>query len=107
MAELAGVECIFHGSMFALELVGALQIAATVRSCRMQELVIWPVRSLESLEESSGRPLLPEEIWSPLQGLVKGEGLFIVEEGCLQIPQAPGLGLELDEEAVEAFRVPD
>ena len=103
MAELSGVQCIFHGSMFALELVGSLQIAATVRTCRMQEFVIWPVRSLES----SGPPVLPEEMWSPLNGLVKGEEFFAVEEGCLKIPQAPGLGLELDEDALEQYRVPD
>ena len=107
MAELAGVECIFHGSMFALELVGALQIAATVRSCRMQELVIWPVRSLESLEESSGRPLLPEEIWSPPAGAGERRRALYRGRGLPPDPQAPGLGLELDEEAVEAFRVPD
>ena len=89
--------------MFALELVGSLQIAATVRTCRMQEFVIWPVRSLES----SGPPVLPEEMWSPLNGLVKGEEFFAVEEGYLKIPQAPGLGLELDEDALEEYRVPD
>ncbi len=52
MAELSGIACIFHGS-HGMNLVGSLQIAATIRTCRMQELVF------------TTPPVLPEEAWSP------------------------------------------
>ena len=38
MAEMFGVECIFHGS-HGMDLVYSLQVAITIRTCRTQELV--------------------------------------------------------------------
>ena len=92
MAELSGVACIFHGS-HGMNLVGSLQIAATIRTCRMQELVF------------TTPPVLPEEAWAPLNTLVKSDTLFTLEDGYVHIPQAPGLGVEVDEEALEHYRV--
>ena len=92
MAEFFGVECIFHGS-HGLDLVGSVQLAATIRTCRLQELVY------------TTPPLLPEESWAPLNALVKEGPLLTVKNGCLQVPQAPGLGLDLDEDAIERYRV--
>ena len=90
--ELFGAECIFHGS-HGMNLVGSLQLAATIRTCRTQEHVY------------TTPPLLPEESWSPLNALVKEDALFAVAEGYVQIPQGPGLGIEVDEEAIERYRV--
>ena len=92
MAELWGVECIFHGS-HGMTLVGSLQIGATIPSCRIQELVF------------TTPPMLPEDAWSPLNALVKTETLFTVKDGSIEIPQAPGLGIEIDEDAIERYRV--
>ena len=92
MAELWGVECIFHGS-HGMTLVGSLQIGATIPSCRIQELVF------------TTPPMLPEDAWSPLNSLVKTETLFTVKDGSIEIPQAPGLGIEIDEDAIERYRV--
>ena len=91
MAELFGVQCIFHGSQ-PMNLVGSLQLAATIRTCRTQELVF------------SIPPVLPEDAWAPLNVLVKSETLFTVKDGHVQIPRAPGLGIELDEDAIERYR---
>ena len=38
MAEMFGVECIFHGS-HGMDLVYSLQVATTIRTCCTQELV--------------------------------------------------------------------
>jgi len=92
MAEAFGMACIFHGS-HGMNLIGSLQVGATIRTCRMQELVF------------TTPPVLPEDAWLPLNVLVKGEALFTVRDGYVQIPQAPGLGVEIDEAAIERYRV--
>ena len=92
MSELFGTECIFHGS-HGMDLIYSLQVAATIRTCRMQELVY------------TTPPIRPEDAWSPLNELVKSDTLYTVKDGCVQIPQGPGMGIELDEEAIERYRV--
>jgi D-galactarolactone cycloisomerase len=92
MIEQFGVECIFHGS-HGMNLVGSLQLSATIRTCRMQEHVFTPP------------PLTPEESWAPLNVLVRTDELFEVEDGYVKIPSAPGLGIEVDEEAIDHYRV--
>ena len=124
-AELANVDCIFHGH-HSMDLIGALQVGATIRSATMQEIVF------------TTPGILPEEAWSPLAVLVKTPQLLEVkviiarrfclclclslsvslilivplplssnQDGVVKIPTAPGLGIEVDEEAVERYRVPD
>jgi L-alanine-DL-glutamate epimerase-like enolase superfamily enzyme len=93
-AELANVDCIFHGH-HGMDLIGSLQVGATIRSCTMQEIVF------------TTPGILPEEAWSPLAVLVKTPQLLEVEGGVVKIPTAPGLGIEVDDEAVERFRVRD
>ncbi len=92
MAEMFGTECIFHGS-HGMDLIYSLQVAATIRTCRMQELVY------------TTPPIRPEDAWSPLNKLVKADTLYTVKDGCVQIPQGPGMGIEIDEEAIERYRV--
>ena len=92
MAEMCGMACIFHGS-HGMNLVGSLQVAATIRTCRMQELVF------------TTPPVLPDEAWSPLNVLVNDNQLYTVKDGCIQIPTAPGLGVDINEEAVDRYRV--
>jgi L-alanine-DL-glutamate epimerase-like enolase superfamily enzyme len=91
MVEMFGASCIFHGS-HGMDLVGSFQLAAGIRSCRIQELVyVTP-------------PVLPEEAWAPLGALVKGGTLYSVKDGCVEIPRAPGLGIEVDDAALERYR---
>ena len=92
MAEMFGVACIFHGS-HGMNLVGSLQLAATIPSCRMHELVF------------TTPPAPPEDAWAPLNALVKSGTLYTVKDGYVDIPSAPGLGIEVDEEALERYRV--
>jgi D-galactarolactone cycloisomerase len=92
MAEAFGQKCIFHGS-HGMNLIASLQVGATIRSCDRQELVF------------TTPPMMPEDAWSPLNVLVEGEKLYTVKDGFIQIPQEPGLGVKVDEEAIERFRV--
>ena len=60
--------CIFHGS-HGMNLIGSLQIAASIGTCRMQELVF------------TTPPVLPDEAWSPLNVLVNDRQLYTVKNG--------------------------
>ncbi len=91
-AELFGVDCIFHGS-HGMNLIASLQVGATIPSCRMQEIVF------------TTPPTPPTEVWSPLNALVKTETLLTVEDGYAKIPDAPRLGIDVDDEAVDRYRV--
>eukprot|EP01051_Picozoa_sp_SAG22_P023727 SAG22_NODE_6247_length_880_cov_0.763124_2_plen_123_part_00 len=93
-AELAGTDCIFHGH-HGMDLIGVLQVGATVQSCTMSEIVF------------TTPGILPEEAWSPLAALVKTPTLLEVAGGVVSIPTAPGLGLDVDDAAVERYRVKD
>ena len=84
--------CIFHGS-HGMNLIGSLQVSASIRTCRMQELVF------------TTPPALPEEAWAPLNVLVRSGKLYEVNNGCVRIPTSPGLGIDLDEDAVERNRI--
>ncbi|MDP6778857.1 MAG: mandelate racemase/muconate lactonizing enzyme family protein [Candidatus Latescibacteria bacterium] len=94
MAEMCGMACILHGS-HGMNLVGSLQVSATIRTCRMQELVY------------TTPPALPEEAWAPLNVLTRSGRLYEVEDGCVRIPDSPGLGIDLDEDAIERYRAVD
>jgi len=91
LAEAFGVSCIFHGG-HGMTLVASLQALGGIRSSRLQEFVF------------TTPPWLPQETWAPLNVLVKTEELFTIQNGYLQIPQEPGLGLDLDEAAIEEYR---
>ncbi len=92
MAEAFGTRCVFHGS-HGMDLIGSLQVGATIASCDRQELVF------------TTPPMLPEEAWAPLGALVKNGTLYTVRDGYIDVPQSPGLGIELNEAAIERYRV--
>ncbi len=91
-AELFGVDCIFHGQ-HGMNLIGSLQVGATIPSCRMQEVVF------------NTPPVPPTEAWSPLNALVKSGAILEVSDGYVRIPDGPGLGIDVDDEAVDRYRV--
>lgn len=93
LADAFGKPCILHGTN-GPDLAAYLQIAASIASCRMMEVaLIFP-------------PLTPEQMWEPLNRVLKSPGpLFQLKDGLLKLPEGPGLGIELDEEMVEALRI--
>jgi D-galactarolactone cycloisomerase len=91
LAEPFHVPCILHGTM-ALSLAGWLQ-ATLANGAEWQELaLITP-------------PLLPEEQWAPGLKVLKSKKMFTVENGELLAPLYPGIGLDIDEEALSKYRV--
>jgi L-alanine-DL-glutamate epimerase-like enolase superfamily enzyme len=91
-AELFDVDCIFHGQ-HGMNLIGSLQVGATIPSCRMQEIVF------------NTPPTPPTEAWLPLNNLVKSDELLAVNDGVVTIPTEPGLGIDVDDAAVDRYRV--
>lgn len=94
LAESFGIPCILHGTN-GPDLAASLQVAASIPSCRMMEVaLIFP-------------PLTPEEMWKPLDKILATPTLYRMKEGLVELPKGPGLGIELDEEALERYRVAD
>ena len=87
LAEAFGIPCVLHGTN-GPDLAASLQVAPTIPSCRMMEFaLIWP-------------PLTPEEMYAPLQKILKSDGLYSFDHGTVLLPTAPGLGVEIDEVAL-------
>jgi len=74
-------------------LAARLQIEAALPNCWILEVAL------------TNPPLLPWEQWEHCLALVRQQQLFEVEGGSFQIPDRPGIGLEVDDEAVERYRV--
>jgi len=91
LAESFHVPCILHGSM-ALTLAGWLQATLAIGSPLQEVALISP-------------PLLPAEQWSPGLKVLKSKTMFDFENGDFLAPRQPGIGLDVDEEAVEKYRV--
>lgn len=91
VAESYHVQCVLHGSM-GLRVAGFLQASAAM-GAPWQELVF--IRP----------PLMPEEVWSPGLQLLKTKKMYTFRDGEIELPELPGLGLDVDEEKLEQFRV--
>jgi L-alanine-DL-glutamate epimerase-like enolase superfamily enzyme len=91
MAEGFGVDCVCHGT-HGLGLAARLQIEAALPNCWILEVAL------------TNPPLLPWEQWEHCLALVDQEQLFEVEDGCFVIPERPGIGLAVNDEAVERYR---
>ena len=56
-------------------------------------------------QEMIGQPNLPEEQWSPALRILRTPHVFEIEDGSVILPDLPGLGLDIDEEAIKEYRV--
>ncbi|MDE2994937.1 MAG: hypothetical protein OXU67_13760, partial [Chloroflexota bacterium] len=92
LAEGFGIPCIPHGT-HGLTLAGWLQVVGALPNCRLLELAI------------TVPPLLPWEQWAPLEQLLNGGSPFQIEGTVIEIPQGPGLGLDVNETAIERYRI--
>ena len=50
-------------------------------------------------------PLMPDDYCKPFLPLLHGEQPFKFKDGEALVPQWPGLGLNIDEDAIKHFRV--
>ena len=90
LADSFHVPCIQHGTG-GLSLAGYIQAGCAMASCEYQEII--------------GDPNLPEEQWSPALKILKTPHVFEIEDGYVKLPELPGLGLDVDEDALQEYRV--
>ena len=90
LAESFGVPCIQHGTS-SLALAGYIQAGCAMNNCEWQEII--------------GGPNLPQEQWEPARKLVRTPDVFQIENGFILLPALPGLGLDVNEDAVKEYRV--
>jgi L-alanine-DL-glutamate epimerase-like enolase superfamily enzyme len=91
LAEAWGIPIAPHAAA-GLRLAGRLQASAAMGSMYQEIGVLTP-------------PMLPDEIALPALKILKSDQLYTYKNGEIQVPQGPGLGLDLNEEAVNRFRV--
>lgn len=84
---------VLHGSM-GLRLAGWLQASAAI-GAEWQELALLTP------------PLMPEEQWSPALQVLNTKTLFTIRDGHIEVPTGPGLGLDVNREAVARYRIPE
>lgn len=92
LARAFGVPVVLHGAM-GLRLAGWIQASAAIGADWQELALLTP-------------PMMPDEQWSPALQLVRNRPLFRLRDGWIEVPETPGLGLEVDEEAVERCRIP-
>lgn len=90
LAESFGVPCIQHGTA-GLTLAGWIQAGCAMPNCEWQEMI--------------GGPNLPEEQWAPGLKLLRTPEVFPIEKGYVRLPDVPGLGLDINEDALQEYRV--
>jgi len=81
---------VLHGTM-GLRLAGWLQASAAV-GAEWQELAL------------NTPPMLPEAQWEPCAKVLNTKEVFSVRDGYIEVPSGPGLGLDVNEEAVQHYR---
>lgn len=93
LAEAFHKPVVLHGSM-GLRLAGWLQASAAIGAEWQELALITP-------------PLMPEEQWSPALKVLNGNTLFTIRDGYIEMPRGPGLGLDVNRDAVAEFRIPE
>jgi L-alanine-DL-glutamate epimerase-like enolase superfamily enzyme len=89
LAESFGVPCIQHGTN-SLSLAGYIQAGCSMPNCQWQEII--------------GGPNLPEEEWEPALKLLRTPHVVPIRDGYVLLPDLPGLGLDLNEDAIREYR---
>src|SRR4029079_15681017 len=93
LGEAFHVPVILHGSI-SLPLAGWLQAPLALGEPWQEMALLTP-------------PLLPDEQTSLGLKLLKSSSMFRIENGALLAPPYPGIGLDVNEDALERYRVRD
>jgi D-galactarolactone cycloisomerase len=91
LCEAYRIPIVLHGTM-GLRLDGWVQATAAIGAEWIELALITP-------------PLLPQEQWSPAMKVLRNKQLYAIDDGRIQVPDRPGLGLDLIEEALDEYRV--
>jgi L-alanine-DL-glutamate epimerase-like enolase superfamily enzyme len=82
--------CIGHGA-FGLNVAGRIQ-AHAAWGAPLEEFAL------------ATPPLLPQEQWAPALKILDQKELYTFKNGEIQVPQGPGNGLSLNEDAIERYK---
>ena len=91
LAEGYNVPCILHGTM-ALMLAGWLQATLAIGSEWQEVALVTP-------------PLLPEQQWAPGLKVLNSGKMYEIENGEILAPEFPGIGLDVNPDALQRYRV--
>lgn len=91
LAKAWGKSCVLHGNL-GLKQAAWLQAASVLHTPWYELVYVNP-------------PLWPEEHWSPGTHVLNTDRVFDIVDGKILVPQNPGLGLDVNEEALEAYRL--
>ena len=92
IAQAFNKPCILHGT-HSLNMFAWLQINASLMNCEYQEIgLIRP-------------PILPHEQWEPGVKLLNTPDMFEMDREYIKIPQGPGLGFDINEDALNEYRI--
>ncbi|MBK5292052.1 MAG: mandelate racemase/muconate lactonizing enzyme family protein [Acidobacteriia bacterium] len=91
MAEGYHVPCILHGTM-SLMLAGWLQATFAIGSEWQEVALIAP-------------PLLPQQQWAPGVQVLRTKEMYRIENGEILASDFPGIGLDINPDALAEFRV--
>ncbi len=89
LAEAFQVPCIQHGTQ-GLSLAGYIQAGCAMPNCEYQEMI--------------GQPNLPDEQWEPALKVLRTDHVFEIQDGYVRLPDLPGIGLDVNEEAIQEYR---
>lgn len=92
MCESWGIPIAPHAAT-GLALAGRLQVSAAMGSL-IQEIGV--------LEPGA----FPWDVWDAYKPIFHGQSPFTFRDGAILVPQYPGLGLNIDEAALQKYRVP-
>ena len=90
LAEAFGVPCVQHGTS-GLALAGYIQAGCAMPNCEWQEMI--------------GGPVMPDVEWARAAELLRSDRVFEIEDGYVRLPDHPGLGLDVDEDALKEYRI--
>ena len=90
---MARKEYLSHGKLIEVKVLFPEVHQAALPNCWILEVAL------------TNPPLLPWEQWEHCLALVDQERLFEVEDGYFTVPDRPGIGLAVNDEAVEGYRV--
>ena len=48
----------------------------------------------------------PEAQWNPGLKVLSSKEVFVIRDGEIEVPQGPGLGLDINEDALQKYRIP-
>ncbi len=91
LAQAYNVPVILHGTM-ALRLAGWIAASLAIGSEWQEVALITP-------------PLLPQEQWEPGLKLLRSKEMYRIEAGHFLAPDLPGLGLDVNPDALQEYRV--